>query len=60
MIDNIYGKKKANIITCDNCGKAFEAENWEEARETMNQDGWKTRKVDSEWVQFCDECDDAR
>ena len=42
MIENIYKNTKKQV-TCDNCGDGFEADSWEDAKEKMKQDGWKTK-----------------
>ena len=55
MIENTYGKAKQ--VICDNCGDGFEVGCWSEARKRMSEEGWKTRKVKGEYVQYCPECE---
>jgi Fe2+ or Zn2+ uptake regulation protein len=55
VIENTYGKAKQ--IICDNCGDGFETEDWAEAQRIMKEEGWKTRKVNGEYVQYCPECE---
>ena len=58
-IEPIYGKYGAKMVTCDNCGTGFEADNWDVARAQMKDEGWRTRRVDGEWAHFCDECQEV-
>jgi len=55
MIENIYDKTKKQV-TCDNCGEGFEADSWTNAQAEMKQQGWKTKRVDDEWVHYCEDC----
>lgn len=57
MIEDIYKKtSQQKQVTCDNCGEGFEADSWEDAQDKMKQSGWKTKRVDDEWVHYCEEC----
>lgn len=55
MIENIYKNTKKQV-TCDNCGEGFEADSWEDAKEKMKQDGWKTKVENGHWTHYCGEC----
>ena len=59
-IENLYGKKKVKLITCDNCGNGFEADSWEDAQYRMKQEGWVVRKVKGEWLNYCGDCNRAK
>ena len=54
MIQNLYGGRKE--VTCDICGDGFEAEDFEEARAAMRQEGWKSKKVGEIWLNYCPDC----
>lgn len=54
MIESIFKNKKQ--VVCDNCGEGFECDSWEEAQEEMKSQGWKTKKLNGEWVNYCKEC----
>jgi len=56
MIEDLYGRRGAKMITCDGCGDGFEAASWDEARQRMKDEHWKTRKVDGGYHQFCQDC----
>lgn len=43
-------------LTCDLCGKRLGADSFEDARRLKTQQGWKSRKVDGEWMDICDDC----
>jgi len=54
MIENIYGGKK--LVTCDNCDEAFEAEDFEDARAIMKEEGWRSVKIGDVWQNYCLNC----
>ena len=54
MIEKIY--KNKYMVTCDNCGTGQECDNWADAIDFMNYEGWKKRLVDGEWKHYCPEC----
>ena len=45
-------------LTCDNCGEELEGdfEDFYEAVEAKKENGWKSRKVDGNWEDWCDKC----
>lgn len=54
MIDTIH-KKKALI--CDNCGDGAEKfESWQDLQDYIRENGWKAKRVDGEWVHYCNVC----
>lgn len=46
------------VFTCDECGEVEETEtrDFEEAREHIRAEGWRTSKVGDEWVHKCRGC----
>lgn len=46
------------ILTCDNCGKVFNAEfsGFYEAVDAKTDNGWKSTKRHGNWEDWCDEC----
>jgi len=55
MIDKSYGKF---YISCDGCGEELEtADTFDEAKSRIDAEGWKTIKMDNEWVHLCPNCE---
>ena len=54
MIEKIYRNKY--MVTCDNCGTGQECDNWADAIDFMNEEGWKKKLADGEWKHYCPEC----
>ena len=51
------GRKKTYTPTCDICGKQLHEEwSFEDAVEAKKHAGWKTTKIDNEWIDICDDC----
>lgn len=55
MLDRQHGKF---IVECDACGEALETEtaDFDEARATMQREGWKIRKIRNVWIHGCPDC----
>ncbi len=54
MIVNIYGGKKQ--VICDSCGDGFDAEDFEDARAIMKEEGWRSIKIGDIWENYCLHC----
>jgi hypothetical protein len=56
MIDRQHGGKL--IVECDSCGEVLDTEtkDFAECRTVMQREGWKVRKVGSEWIHGCEQC----
>ena len=57
MIEKIY--KNKCMVTCDNCGTGQECDNWADAIDFMNEEGWKKKLADGEWKHYCPECQEG-
>ena len=44
------------VVTCDNCGDGFEANDFYEAKEQMDEEGWKYWKEADVWNHLCGAC----
>ena len=46
------------VLTCDLCGEEYPESFFDfyEAVEAKKEIGWKSRKIDGEWNDVCDEC----
>lgn len=46
------------VLRCDDCPTAerFVFDTWDEAREYMRINRWKTEKVEKEWFNICPDC----
>lgn len=55
MIDRQGGKI---LVECDSCDEVLDTEtaDFEEAREAMKREGWRTRRLGGEWVHSCASC----
>ena len=55
MIDRQHGKI---LIECDSCNAVFEGESddWSEVWPAAKREGWKSKKIGSEWVHGCPNC----
>jgi len=55
MLDKQRGKF---IFECDVCGDTLDTEtsNFNEARQTLENEEWKARKIGSDWVHSCSKC----
>ena len=54
-IDNFGGMYS---LTCDNCGEELDEQFFDfyEAVEAKKENGWKSRKVNGNWEDWCDKC----
>ena len=43
-------------LVCDCCGTSINAASWDEAKASKSLYGWKSRKVNGEWQDVCDDC----
>lgn len=61
MIDRQRG---CIVIECDSCDATFDGKSgeWNEVCTAAKRDGWKSKKIGSEWVHACQDCevDDGR
>lgn len=56
MIDRQHG---GNILVeCDSCDQVLDTatKDFEEAREMMQREEWKVRKIAGEWIHGCPKC----
>lgn len=55
MIDRQYGKI---VFECDSCPEIFDAEtkDFSDAWERAKCEGWRSRKLGSEWLHGCGKC----
>ena len=55
MLDRQHGKI---IFECDTCADTLDTgtTDFNEARETMRQDGWHARKFGEDWIHACPDC----
>ena len=54
------GRKKLYIPTCDFCGKELPEENdWQDAVDSKKIHGWRSTKVDGEWMDQCTDCQET-
>lgn len=55
MIDRQHGKI---VIECDSCDDVFEgdSDDWQTVWAAAKQDGWRSKKIGSEWVHGCKKC----
>lgn len=55
MIDRQHGKI---VIECDSCDEVFEGKSaeWNEVWPEAKREGWKSKKIGSEWVHGCPKC----
>lgn len=56
MIDRQAGKI---LIECDSCPEVFEGERgalWKEVWEAAGQEGWRSRRLEGEWLHGCPTC----
>jgi hypothetical protein len=47
------------LIECDSCDEVFEGDEDDEFAQVWNQakrDGWRTKKIGSDWVHGCPKC----
>ena len=51
-----FGRKY--FLACDNCGKEYEVpfDDFHEAVEAKKEDGWKSKKINGEWEDWCPDC----
>lgn len=56
MVESIYGRYGAKMVTCDGCGDGFESEDWNQARNRLKEDGWKTTIEDGTTLHYCPDC----
>lgn len=45
-------------LTCDNCGKELneQFDEFYDAVEAKKENGWKSKRVNGDWEDWCDEC----
>ena len=45
-------------LTCDNCGKVMDEsfDDFYDAVEAKKENGWKSKKRNGNWEDWCDEC----
>ena len=55
MIDRQHGKI---VIECDSCDETFagDSDEWNEVWPAAKAEGWKSKKIGSEWVHGCARC----
>lgn len=55
MIDRQRGKI---LIDCDSCSEVFEgaSDEWNDVWPEAKREGWKSKKIGSEWVHGCPKC----
>jgi hypothetical protein len=55
MIDRMDGDL---VFHCDSCSECFESEtdDFKTAWENAKRDGWRAKKVGTEWVHECPNC----
>lgn len=54
MIDKSYGKF---YTTCDMCEEELDpTDTFDEAKSQVDEEGWTTKKVETEWVNLCPTC----
>ena len=54
MIDNRYGKY---IPVCDICDEELEPQDtYEDAIKAKSNEGWRSKKIDSDWIDVCPNC----
>ena len=48
------------VVSCDSCSNYLEVDSpdkvWSDATDEINNNNWRTRKVDGEWTHTCDSC----
>lgn len=59
MLDRIKGEI---VFICDGCDDALEADtgDFSDARDFLSDAGWRTSKVDDQWVHHCPSCKPKR
>jgi hypothetical protein len=57
MLDRQRGKI---IFECNVCGQSLEPDtaDFNEAKRTLDDNGWRARKIGSDWLHGCDKCGD--
>jgi hypothetical protein len=55
MMDRQHGKV---VFECDSCPEVFEGDSGEfnEVGAAAKREGWKTKKIGSEWMHGCPKC----
>ena len=55
MIDRQHGKV---LIECDSCDEVFDGDtdDFKVAWDAAKRDGWRTKKIGTEWVHGCPKC----
>lgn len=58
MIEKSWiGHTRTYIPTCDLCGTELWPEfDWDDAVEAKKAAGWKSKKIDGEWMDICPDC----
>jgi len=51
------GRTRIYIPTCDMCGAQLsEQYDFNDAVEAKRDAGWKSKKIDGEWIDMCNDC----
>lgn len=54
MIDKLYDQYEMICDICDDTG--IPCDTFNECRHVMRDQGWRTKKVDGEWMDMCPSC----
>lgn len=57
----IYRQNDDVVFECDACGEVFESEDsdFNSAWNQAQRDGWRVKKIGTDWVHSCGRCDHA-
>lgn len=54
---SLKGQTRVYIPTCDICGTQLSAQYvWPDAVAAEKNAGWKSKKIDGEWMDLCQDC----
>lgn len=57
MIKGYAGRTRTYTPVCDMCGAELETQyDFDDAVEAKKNAGWKSRKLDGEWIDLCQDC----
>lgn len=55
------GRTRVYIPTCDICGEQLaEQYDFEDAVEAKRDAGWRSKKINGEWIDLCNDCQKER